>query len=79
MLHVYIKGLCEPNPDGTMAWAFYAVDAATGEVRERQLGAVPPPAITGERRATNFVAEYGAILKALSTPPPKSPAPESMD
>jgi ribonuclease HI len=48
-----------------MAWAFLAVDEATGEVLERQLGAVPPPTIKGQRRATNFIAEYGAILKAL--------------
>lgn len=65
MLNVYCKGLCEPNPDGTMAWGFVAVDGATGEILERQLGSVAPPSVKGERRATNYVSEYGAILRAL--------------
>lgn len=65
MLSVYIKGLCEPNPGGHMAWAFLVVDSVTGEVLERQLGAVPPPPAADPKRATNFVAEYGAIVKAL--------------
>jgi ribonuclease HI len=59
-IHIWCDGLCEPNPGGWMAWAFVARAPATGAVIASDEGAVAPRA-----DATNNVAEYGALIRAL--------------
>jgi ribonuclease HI len=59
VIAIYCDGLCDPNPDGVMCWAWEAHDAH-GDLIAGDQGCLP-------RRdgATNNVAEAGAILQAL--------------
>lgn len=60
MLEVQFDGLCDPNPGGICTYGFLV--RRDGETVLEEFGRVPQ---SGTPQATNNVAEYTALLRAL--------------